>query len=920
MTSEIFYYAFPSAPVDDGKTPPSIAEVGGKALSLMETSANFPVPPGLVLTVAFFEPWREVVFETPAWIEFSKAAADAESGTGDVTKERCDAVRAVCTAENLSLTPSQEEQLEAATNEPVLGSYRADVGIFAVRSSSPEEDLSGPSFAGAYDTTLGVTSAGLHRALVSCFSSMFDHVVVQYKARNGAAVDDPHIAVIVQRQIASDMSGVGFSINPSNNCYDEIVISANFGLGESVVGGTITPDTYVIDRSDGDSDTKIASVQVGEKSSAIWLGKDGGTFEKANEDPTKRVLSDTLILEITHLIMRVEEHRGIDSGPVDIEWAYRQGVLYLLQARPVTAYVPLFPEMVTDRGKEKRLYLDVMVMTQGFSDPLSVLGLDIWRRIVARLKPHMSTDGITGLVWSLHGRQYMNLSNQMKLTGGRAMIDKDLRTYDKSIDRALDSVDLGGDYVPSKVPEGAKGILRKQLAQLWASLPKMIHGLYSGKNSMTEYIRVTEQMMKRCHDDECSVGEGFRDALESFIAEFKESMLEMGGIVAPMISRARLGWMFSGIKEADDLLISLCMDLNGNPTSEMGHAMVRLAAFPEIQETCTSEEFLYKLNKESLSDEFMKAYKEFLNNFGCRGMKEIDVAIPRTYENPGVLFKTLRQINVADNQINNVAERRKAAYEKLLVLSKVIKKEKQFEHHAHIIQSLLGYREHPKYMKFAIVDRMRRHALNIGEAFMNRGRLESVDQIFALNVDQIAEAQANVNLELLPLISANMAPYRRVEQVKNWPMIIDSRGKILRGTRKDAKDEDGTLLGDPISPGSVIGRAKVMNGPYEKPLLSGEILVARFTEPCWTPLFINAAGVIMEVGGPMQHGAIIAREYGIPCVSGLVDATKLIHDGDMVEVDGSAGTIKFVHEEEGDDVYAFYGSITHTGVYKLDYP
>lgn len=150
-------------------------------------------------------------------------------------------------------------------------------------------------------------------------------------------------------------------------------------------------------------------------------------------------------------------------------------------------------------------------------------------------------------------------------------------------------------------------------------------------------------------------------------------------------------------------------------------------------------------------------------------------------------------------------------------------------------------------------------------------------------------------MKLLPLVDASLAPYQKVSHVKNWPLLIDSRGKIIRGTRQDgAASEDGTLLGDPISPGMATGRAKVLMSPYEKLLESGEILVACFTEPSWTPLFINAAGVVMEVGGPMQHGAIIAREYGIPCVSGMVNATKLISDGDLLEVDGSSGTVRIL--------------------------
>jgi pyruvate,water dikinase len=226
-------------------------------------------------------------------------------------------------------------------------------------------------------------------------------------------------------------------------------------------------------------------------------------------------------------------------------------------------------------------------------------------------------------------------------------------------------------------------------------------------------------------------------------------------------------------------------------------------------------------------------------------------------------------------------------------------KEKKFVHHASVVQGLLGYREHPKYMLVVMIDRMRRHALNIAAELVAQGRLDVVNDIFWLNIKQVTEAQKNPDMELQPLIRANMEPVQMVKHVKNWPKLIDSRGKIIRGEKIDNDNlEEGTLLGDPIAPGTVVGPAKVLMSPYEKPVMSGEILVARFTEPSWTPLFINAVGVVLEIGGPMQHGAIIAREYGIPCVSGIDNATKVIKDGDLLEIDGSSGIVRVIGEND----------------------
>lgn len=189
----------------------------------------------------------------------------------------------------------------------------------------------------------------------------------------------------------------------------------------------------------------------------------------------------------------------------------------------------------------------------------------------------------------------------------------------------------------------------------------------------------------------------------------------------------------------------------------------------------------------------------------------------------------------------------------------------------------------------------RRHVLKIGAMFIEQDRLDKVDDVFNLTMKEISNAQTDSSLDLRSLISAHLKPYEAVRHVKNWPVLIDSRGKILRENRPNDPNDPDILLGDPVAPGKVKGKAKILNSPYEKPLYSGEVLVARFTEPSWTPIFINASAVIMEIGGPLQHGAIIAREYGIPCVSGLENATSLIQDGDMLEVDGSSGTIRFLH-------------------------
>jgi len=340
-----------------------------------------------------------------------------------------------------------------------------------------------------------------------------------------------------------------------------------------------------------------------------------------------------------------------------------------------------------------------------------------------------------------------------------------------------------------------------------------------------------------------------------------------------------------------DLLVALNIDLNGNPTSEMGRLMLDLAKYPEVQDTATGGEFAQKLANKQVSPEFQTAFDDYMDRFGCRGIREIDIATERTHENVPAFFKQLKALDIHNDMLAKSAQRRQNAYDQLLALATEKGKAKFFKKQAALHRNL-GYREMPKYFFIVTLDLMRQRALQLGEQFVAQGRLDNKTQVFDLNVSQITQAQQNSTLDLRAIIAKNLAPRAKQAQVNNWPRIINSRGRILRAEREPAKK--GELVGDPVSPGVIRGVANVLQAPYEKPLKKGEILVTRATDPGWTPLFMNADGVVLEIGGGLQHGAVIAREYGLPCVSGIENATENIPDGAMIEVDGSNGIVRLV--------------------------
>ncbi len=271
--------------------------------------------------------------------------------------------------------------------------------------------------------------------------------------------------------------------------------------------------------------------------------------------------------------------------------------------------------------------------------------------------------------------------------------------------------------------------------------------------------------------------------------------------------------------------------------------MFKLASFPEIQGTKNGAEFAEKVHARTYSPEFMRGYDAYMEKFGSRGIKEIDVGTPRAYENLPAFFQQLQALDTNRDVLTSVAKRRADAYDKLLAITTKKGKAKQFVNQAAQDRNL-GYREAPKFLYVIIVDLLRQRALALGAEFVTQGRLDQATQIFDLHIDEVAQAQQDPALPLRPLIEKNLAPRRAFAHVREWPRIIDSRGKIFRAPPMPAKE--GELAGDPIALGVVRGRASVLHSAYEKPLLKGEILVTHASDPGWTPLFLNAGGVVLE--------------------------------------------------------------------------
>ena len=307
-------------------------------------------------------------------------------------------------------------------------------------------------------------------------------------------------------------------------------------------------------------------------------------------------------------------------------------------------------------------------------------------------------------------------------------------------------------------------------------------------------------------------------------------------------------------------------------------------------------DFLNALEQDFVAPDFVRRWEHFLAEFGFRCPGEIDPATPRLSEQPARFFEQLKNmsLSVSDSLsfFDDARAKREVAYQALyeIALKKGKNKARTLERYYNRWLTFGGYRETPKHYVIKVINLFRRQALAKAQTFVAAGRLDRPEQIFDLTIADIDRALADQVLDLRALAQERSAPINKIRKSKLVVRIIDLRGKIYYPPRKAAAD--GELSGVPISPGMVQGRVKVLHYASEKKLLPGEILVARATDPGWTPLFINAKGIILEIGGALQHGAVVAREYGIPCVSGVDDATSKLKDGQLVEVDGSNGIVR----------------------------
>ena len=891
MESKSAELVLPLDAVDRGALP----AVGGKGANLGElTRAGLPVPPGFCVTTAAYELVAGGAGLGPILHDLAATPPDHARL----------AKLAAATRAALLAAPVPPNVVEAITE-----AYRAlgdgTSAPVAVRSSATAEDLPHASFAGQQDTFLNVLGANnVIEAVRRCWASLWTDRAVSYRASNGIDHLGVRLAVVVQRMVEAEVAGVLFTANPLTGRRRQTVIDAAPGLGDAVVSGTVNPDHFVVNTPTGE----ITERRLGDKPAAVRATAGSGTQRvELTGDENEASLNESQIRALANLGAQVEAYYG---EPQDTEWAIDvEGRTWLLQARPITTLFPLPAGAPASDGL--RVYFSVNV-AQGVYRPLTPMGLQAFRLLgsaMATLFGHPPSDRYAGpsLINEAAGRLFFDITPALRSTIGRKLLDLATRNMEARTTPILRRLATDPRLTPVATP-------------LWPVVRAVLSVLIRGRIPLRVaqalvYPKAAQTRAERVEVELRTAGEVPRNAGAEERLEMAEHLLLAGPPrilpnIAPTFAAglgayAVAGKLLGNLADEDERRVVL-RGLPHNPTTKMDLALWALAqeelidpgAARIIRET-PPERIARDYRDGTLPPRLQTNLAGFLHAYGHRGVAEIDLGLSRWSEDPTYILGVLANYLHLDNpELAPDIQFRRATRE---AEEMVIELTRRAAHKGRLRGTLVGFllrrargltglREMPKFCIVLLFARVRALLWPVGEELVKSGRLESAEDIFFVTLPEARSALAVKDLR--SVVRERRASYTREVRRRHVPRVLLSDGTEPAAGMSDAsKTAHGILQGTPASGGVATARARVILDPTGAHLKPGEILVAPSTDPGWTPLFLTASGLVMEMGGAMSHGAVVAREYGIPAVVGVPNATEDIVTGQQITVDGAAGTI-----------------------------
>ena len=817
--------------------------VGGKGANLGELSRikGIRVPEGFCVTT---EAYKKITGDNR---EFSALLDELTGGRKDVSAK----IRAL---------------IEGIPIPREIADHIPTHGAFAVRSSATAEDLPTASFAGQQDTYLNIIGKEeILRHISKCWASLFTERAVVYREKNGFDHRKVQLAVVIQQMVFPQAAGILFTADPVTSNRKVSSIDAGFGLGEAMVSGLVNVDNYKV-RNGNLIEKKIST-----KKLAIYASESGGTKkqEMAPEQQNRQVLSEQQVLQLESLGRKIEEH--FDS-PQDIEWCLVDDAFYIVQSRQITT---LYPIPKAD-DLENRVYVSVGHQ-QMMTDPIKPLGLSFFLLVTPA---PMRTAG---------GRLFVDITQRLSSPASRKQVIDVLGQSDPLIKDALMSIVKRKDFIklsPDVKSVPNKGMTWRYLAQ-FENNPTLVSDLIKSSQTSIETLKQNIQTKS---------GSDLFDFILEDLSELKKVLFNPQSSAAIMVAMYAASWInkkmmkWLGEKKAAD---TLSLSVPNNITSEMGLALLDVADAirPYLQDYISLDELLK-----------FDGVKAYLDKYGMRCPGEIDITRTRWSENPSTLIPLI--LSNIKNFEPNAAHRkfeqgRQAALKKeqtlldqLKQLPNGHKKARETKRMIDLLRGLIGYREYPKYGKVSRYMIYKQALLKEAERLAGAGVIREPEDIYYLSFEELREVVRAGKLDY-QVIDDRKAEYKLYEKL-HPSRVITSDGEIITGGYKRENIPAEAIAGLPVSAGIAEGRARVILNLEEADLEGDDILVTSFTDPAWTPLFVSIKALVTEVGGLMTHGAVIAREYGLPAVVGVENATRLIKDGQRIRVNGTEGYVEIL--------------------------
>ncbi|MGW5752451.1 rifamycin-inactivating phosphotransferase [Nocardia rhamnosiphila] len=853
-----------------------VATVGGKGANLGELSRidGIAVPEGFCVTTAAFQ---RIVAEVPAIDDRIDRLSQLEPDDRESIRVLSAEIRAAI--EECAVPGDVAAAITGALAR--LGAQDA----CAVRSSATAEDLPTASFAGQQDTFLNVAGPeAVLRHVGRCWGSLFTERAVTYRLRHGFDQRKVRMGVVVQRMVFPRAAGILVTADPLTSNRKVVSVDAGFGLGEALVSGLVNPDVYTV------RDGEVVSETVATKRVAVEAAPEGGTrvAEIEPERQNRPVLTPAQIVRLAQLGRRIEAHFG---SPQDIEWCLVDDEFRIVQSRPITTLFPI-PEADDD---ENHVYISVGHQ-QMMTDPMKPLGISVWQLTSPAPMRHAG------------GRLFVDATRGLATPATRAAMVEGFSKSDPLTGDALRTVLERDDFLPPGPDEGPGGPLAAAGPTLIEADPAVVAELIADSEASMEALK---------RDIGTTSGPELVDFVRADIQELRrvlfhprsQQVIKAGMEATWWLNDQLQEWL--GEKNAADIL---AQSVPHNVTAEMGLALLDVAdvirPHPEvvaflrhIEETgAEGSAFLDELAQLPGGRAARAAIDAYLDRYGMRCAGEIDITRPRWSEHPAALVPTI--VNNIRSFEPGAGTRRFAdgrlqaeqkAYELLERLRALPDGDRKAEETARMIdrvRTFSGYREYPKYGMVSRYWVYKQALSREAERLVQARVLREPDDIFFLTFEELHEV-VRTHRASAELIRERRDAFRSYGALTP-PRVLTSDGEAVTGAYRRADVPDGALPGMPVSAGTVEGRARVVPDMAQADLEPGDILVTAYTDPSWTPLFVAITGLVTEVGGLMTHGAVIAREYGLPAVVGVEHATRLIRDGQRIRVNGTDGYIEIL--------------------------